>query len=81
MNSSAKQLLDNALDLPDSERAELAARLIESLDPGADSDVDAAWDDEIRRRVQELDSSQVTAVPWPEARRIILGPADEPSAD
>ena len=32
MNTRAKQLFDNALQLPDCERAELAARLIESLD-------------------------------------------------
>jgi putative addiction module component (TIGR02574 family) len=81
MNTIAKQLYANALKLPDSERAELAAWLIESLDAEVDQDVDAAWDTEIRRRIDELDSGSVTAVPWPEARRMILGLSNEPSAD
>ena len=80
MNTTAQALYDNALSLPDSERAELAARLIESLDAEVDEDVNAAWDDEIKRRIQELDSGVVTTVPWPEARRIILGLSDGPSA-
>ena len=81
MNTTAKQLYDNALQLPDSERSELAAWLIESLDPEVDRDVERAWDVEIKRRIDELDSGAVTAVPWPEARRIILGLSDGPSGD
>ena len=79
MNTTAKQLYDNALQLPDSERSELAAWLIESLDPDVDRDVERAWDVEIKRRIDELDSGAVTAVPWPEARRMILGLSDGPS--
>jgi len=81
MNASAKQLYDRALQLPDGERAELAARLIESLDPDVDEDMDAAWGREIQRRLAELDSGQVAAVPWPEARRMILGQTDGSPAD
>ena len=81
MNTTAKRLYDDALQLPDSERAELAAWLIESLDPEVDRDIDAAWDIEIKRRIEELDSGKVTAVPWPEARRMILGLSDGSSAD
>ena len=81
MNNTAKQLYDNALHLPDSERAELAARLIESLDSEVDREVDAAWDAEIKRRIVELDSGAVKAVPWPEARRMILGLSDGPSGN
>ena len=81
MNATAKQLYDNALALPESERAELAAWLIDSLDTEVDNDVNAAWDDEIKRRIEELDSGAVTAVPWPVARRMILGLSDGPSAD
>jgi putative addiction module component (TIGR02574 family) len=81
MNTTAKQLYDNALALPDSERAELAAWLIESLDPGVDPEVEEAWDAEIQRRIEDLDSGRVTAVPWPEARRMILGLSGGPSGD
>ena len=81
MNTTAKQLYDNALHLPDWERAELAAWLIESLDPDVDREGDEAWDAEIKRRIDELDSGRVTAAPWPEARRMILGLSDGPSGD
>ena len=81
MNTTARQIYDNALQLPDSERAELAAWLIESLDPEVDGDIDVAWDSEIQRRIQELDKGTVTAVPWPEARRMILGQSDGSSAN
>jgi putative addiction module component (TIGR02574 family) len=76
-----QQLYDSALKLSDQERAELAANLIDSLDPGLDIDAAEAWDSEIRRRVAELDSGSVTTVPWPEARRMITGQSDGTAAD
>jgi len=81
MNTAAHKLYDSALQLPDSERAELAAWLIESLDPGVDDDVGAAWDAEIKHRVEELDNGAIAAVPWSEARRMILGLSDATSSD
>ncbi len=77
MTRPAGQLLDEALQLPDPDRAELAARLIESLDPTTDDDADALWDEGIRQRLDDLDHGRVTTIPWPEARRMILDDADE----
>ena len=72
MNANALQRYQNALGLPDQERAELAARLIENLPHEADDLDPAAWDAEIRKRIEELDNGSVTPIPWPEARRMIL---------
>jgi putative addiction module component (TIGR02574 family) len=47
--------------------------LIESLEEAADEEAEAAWADEIRRRVEELDSGKAKTVPWSQARRMILG--------
>jgi len=55
--------------LPDNERAELAGSLIASLDTNIDPDVDAAWQVEIARRADEVRSSKVSTVPWPEVQR------------
>lgn len=77
MNAVAKRLLADAMTLSDADRAELAAQLIESLDPKADEDAPAAWSREIARRVAELDNGSVSAIPWPEARRIIMGQEDD----
>jgi len=72
MSSSAK-VFDDALSLPESERARLAARLIESLDPVCEAGVDEAWRAEVARRIRESDDGTVKAVDWSEARRLILG--------
>ena len=79
MSSTAKQLFEDAMQLPDNERAALAARLMESLEPDTDQDAQAAWNAEIQRRLEELDNGQVTPAPWSEARKMILGALDGPA--
>ncbi len=80
MTDRAAKLLAQALALPDHERAEVAAQLLHSLDPSVEEGTQAAWDAEIRDRLEELRTGPVKTVPWPEARRLILedaGEADE----
>ena len=67
----SQELLKGAMQLPQAERAALAAALIESLDEEVDADVEAAWSAEIARRLREIEGGSVTPVPWPEARRLI----------
>lgn len=64
MNTHSQQLLHTALSLPESDRAEIAASLIHSLDNERDSDVDAAWAEEIKRRIESIDRGEVKLVPW-----------------
>jgi putative addiction module component (TIGR02574 family) len=71
MTDTAAKLLDEALRLSDSERAELAAKLIESLDAQSDEDVDAAWAAEIERRCALLDSGEAVTSDWSDVRRRI----------
>jgi putative addiction module component (TIGR02574 family) len=80
MSANAMDLLARALQLPEKERGELAARLIESLETGADEGAEAAWSEEIKKRVEELQSGQAKGVPWPEARALILKDDDDPAA-
>jgi len=81
MNTTAKSIYEDALRLSDSDRAELAAWLIESLDSDVDDDWEAAWSAEIRQRIDDIDSGKIATVPWPDARRLILGLSDGPSTD
>jgi putative addiction module component (TIGR02574 family) len=67
----SKQLLVEALRLPEEERAALAGELIESLETEVDPDAEAAWSVEIRKRVDELNAGRARTVPWSEARRRI----------
>lgn len=73
MSDAATRLLEQALGLSDHERGELAARLIDSLDPTIedDDDVETERDAEIRKRVEDLQQGRVQTVAWAEARRII----------
>ena len=68
MSPSAKQLLDEALRLDESDRASIAGALIESLHGPAEPGADEAWDEVIRRRVAELDAGKAETVPWSEVR-------------
>jgi putative addiction module component (TIGR02574 family) len=45
--------------LPARARAELASFLIDSLDSEVDSDAESAWDDELQRRGEEIQSRRV----------------------
>lgn len=65
MSGPFEKVEADALELPPHERALLARRLIASLD-GEDEDpaaVERAWEEEIRRRVDEYHSGGVQAVP------------------
>lgn len=73
MSPEVKKLLTDALQLPPQSRAELAAELIDSLDQEVDEDAEEAWSAEIARRVEDLETGRVKAVPWTEARRRIMG--------
>ena len=66
MTLEAQELLKKALALPDNERSELAGTLIDSLNPAIDEDVDAAWQTEIARRLEQIRSGEVKTVPWSE---------------
>lgn len=70
-NMNTKDLLLEALRLPEAERAALAGELIESLETEVDADVEASWAVEIRRRVKDLSEGRAQTVPWSEARRRI----------
>ncbi len=64
------------LALPRKERADIALRLIRSLDEGVEEDVDAYWKEELVRRSQEIDSGKAKLIPAEEVFKI--GISDSP---
>ena len=60
MPEAAEKVRSEALRLPLHERARLAEELIASLDE--DAEVDAAWAQEIQRRIAEVESGAVELV-------------------
>jgi putative addiction module component (TIGR02574 family) len=73
MKRDAGDILKDALDLPPEARAAIAATLLNSLDDQVDEGAEAAWEAEIIRRVNELDSGKVKAIPWAVVKRRLAG--------
>ena len=72
MAKDVTALFRDASELSERDRATLAGLLIESLDAEPESDVEAAWSAEIERRVADIDSGNVKAIPWEDVRRRLL---------
>ena len=68
MSQAVADLLNAALALSESERAELTELLAASLTTQP-STLHPAWSAELHRRAAEIDSGAVKPVPWDEVRR------------
>lgn len=71
MIDETSELLKRALELPAGAREALVGSLLESLDDTVDEATEEEWNEEVARRIQELDSGKVKPIPWPEARHRI----------
>ena len=75
MNAKRIELIDEALELPDEERAEFAQRLFDSLPdnydvvPQLSPEVRASWTRELRQRIDEIDRGEVELLDGPEVMR------------
>lgn len=67
-----KDILSEALRLPEKDRADLAGRLILSLHPHADADVEQAWAEEVDRRLVGFEERKAMSRPWSETRGSIV---------
>ncbi len=63
------KLLEEALCLSIEEQEALAESLITSLSGKIDERVVAAWDEEIKKRIADLDSGRAKTIPWTKVRR------------
>ena len=68
MATTSDDLYEAALELDETERAALIGRLLDSLDTEGEEGVEAAWVAEIERRVEELNSGAIEAIPWETVR-------------
>ena len=68
MKSEVEELVRKALELTEQDRAEVAARLLDSLEEDEDAEVDLVWTTEIERRGRELESGAIAAIPWEDLR-------------
>ena len=68
MSKTTDDILNNAMQLSTTERAELAAALLASLDGEPDEAVEDAWAAEIQRRVEHVRSGDAKGRLWSEVR-------------
>ena len=78
VSGAVRKMIEEALKLPEDERAEIAGELLGSLDGsgvalGSSSE---AVEDRIARRLAEADGGSVTPLSWEDAQRFI--DSDEP---
>ncbi|SMP42347.1 putative addiction module component, TIGR02574 family [Neorhodopirellula lusitana] len=76
MSESTQQLIASALQLGPADRAVVANAILASLDGLRDdepSEVLEAWSDEIRSRIDDIDSGRVKTIPSSEAWKMIDG--------
>ena len=74
MSILVEELSRKALSLSPEERVQLAEALLATVQE-VDAEVEAAWDEEIRRRIAEIDSGTAKLIPaeevFAELRRLI----------
>ncbi len=64
MDTQAEQMLQSALNLPPDDRVEIAESLILSLDEKRAAEIESAWAEEIKRRLESIDKGEVQLIPW-----------------
>lgn len=69
MTPEVSKLLEKALALSIEEQEALADSLISNLGGKVDEGLQAAWEAEIGKRIDELDSGKAKTTSWSEVRR------------
>ena len=81
MSPSVRELFQQASELDEQDRAVLAGLLLESLEHEVDEQAESAWQDEIARRLTELDAGRVELVPWDEVKAKLMRHTGGPRPD
>jgi hypothetical protein len=69
MSLSFAELVDQALRLPQKEQLRLARALLEGNEASGDPGVEAAWEQEIERRIRLVDSGLAKGRPFADVLR------------
>jgi putative addiction module component (TIGR02574 family) len=68
MTRPAKEIVNAAIKLTESDRLQIVEELLASLEPDTGDDVDAAWAAEVERRSREIKEGVVRPIPWEEVK-------------
>ena len=73
MNEKLKTILEDALSMPQEQRAFIAGKLIDSLDDTTDEDVETAWQNEIQKRIASAEKGVATFTSWEKVKKRLKG--------
>lgn len=77
MSPTTEQLLTTALNLPESERLELAEALLAASEPPVPQPTGDAWLAELQRRSAQIDAGDAVLTPWPEVKQRVRARLEE----
>ena len=69
MNLTVDELVAHVERLSDEDRELLLERLRQSSMAPMDADIEAAWVDEVDRRLDAIDRGEMRSIPWDEAKK------------
>ena len=69
MHATLEKIAADAMRLPRRDRVKLAQRLVSTLDPGVETEVEGLWLVEAERRLEELRTGEAEGIAAPEAFR------------
>jgi hypothetical protein len=76
MERNLKDVFQDAVQRPGRDRATSAGLLIKTSNPVFEPDVEAAWSEEIARRLAEIDAGTVELIPWSDVRSELFGESE-----
>lgn len=69
MATELEKVIEQALSLPGSERLSVARRILESVEPETSEEVERAWEQEIVKRVEQIESGTASYRSWEEIKK------------
>ena len=63
MIQTLDDLVQGAAELPPDQRYTLVQRILASVEPASDPEIDNAWNTEIRERIMRYDAGETKAIP------------------
>ena len=73
MAASIEEITKEVVELPRHQRLALVRLLLDLDQPGSSTDVDNAWDEEIRARVKAVDEGRAVGIPYDQIKKEMAG--------
>ena len=69
MPNTYETLVQQALSLTARDRLRLATEMLDSVETAAGADIELTWEEEIKRRMAEVEASTAKGRPWQDIKR------------